>query len=213
MRRKLALLVSTECHRLVQTLWYIHCYTLRITFLPHNNETYVTGLLVSLMLAEGSAFNRNSDAPLATAPLRPIRPNERVLGATPQCSASDLRGFGVDSTPKSSHKNGRSSTEHISVAVPQQLSKAMVSLLASLSARDLSTGISSRRAGLPLLSSMLASYFFPSSDRSASTIVHAACHQSDSLSTDMPISPSSGMLPSMDLLARSVMQMRPIEMR
>jgi hypothetical protein len=48
----------------------------------------------------------------------------------------------VDSTPESGHKNGGSSTEQVSVALPQQLSKAMVSLLASLSARDLSTGLS-----------------------------------------------------------------------
>jgi hypothetical protein len=166
------------------------------------------------MSVEGSAFNRNSNALHATAPLRPIRPTERVLGAPSQCSSSDLGGFGVDSISESRQKNGRSSSEQVSVALPQQLSKAMVSLLASLSARDLSTGLSSQRAGLPLASVAAVSHSYASSDRFAFKIVHAADHVSDSLSTGRTVDPSFGMVSSMDLPARSVKQRRrPIKMK
>ena len=65
----------------------------------------------------------------------------------------------MDSTSESSKKNGRSSTEQVSLAAPQQLSKAMVSLLASLSARDLSTGLFSQGASLPPGSVTTVSYF------------------------------------------------------
>jgi hypothetical protein len=64
----------------------------------------------------------------------------------------------VDSISESRQRTGRSSRKQVSVALPQQLSKAMVSLLASLSARDLSTGYSSQRAGLPLASVTTVSY-------------------------------------------------------
>jgi hypothetical protein len=121
----------------------------------------------------------------------------------------------VDSTPESRQKNGRSSSEQVSVALPQQLGKAMVSLLASLSARDLSTGLPSYIAGLPLASVAAVSHFCASSDRSVSTIKHAAHHRSDSLSTGRPVSPSFGMEPpSMDLSVRSVgRRRRPIKMK
>jgi hypothetical protein len=157
------------------------------------------------MSVEGSTFNRNSNAPLATAPLRPIRPTERALGATSRCSSSDLGGFGVDSTPESRQKNGRSSSEQVSVALPQQLIKAMGSLLASLSARDLSTGLSSQRAGLLVASLAAVVQPYASSDRFISTIVHAAEHRSDSLSTGRTINPSPG-ISSRDLPARPVRQ-------
>lgn len=120
----------------------------------------------------------------------------------------------MNSTSESGQKNGRSSTEQVSLAVPQQLSKAMVSLLASLSARDLSTGLSSHIAGLPLASVTAVSHFYASSDRFASTTAHATDYLPGLFSAGRPISPSFGMLlPSMDLLARSVRQTRPIEMR
>ena len=88
----------------------------------------------------------------------------------------------MDSTSEFSQRNGRSLTEQVSVALHVQLSKAMVSLLASLSARDLSTGLSSHRAGLPLSSAMLVSHSYASSDKFGSTIVHATDHRSGSLS-------------------------------
>jgi hypothetical protein len=83
----------------------------------------------------------------------------------------------VDSTPECRQKTGRSSSGQVSVALPQQLSKAMVSLLASLSARDLSTGLSSQRANLPPGSVTAVSYFYSSWDRFASTTAHAADHR------------------------------------
>jgi hypothetical protein len=120
----------------------------------------------------------------------------------------------VDSTSESSQKNGGSSTEQVSVALPQQLSKAMVSLLASLSARDLSTGLSSQRESLLLSSSMLVSHSYASSDRSVSTVVHAADQPNGLFSAGREDNLLSGMSPSMDLLARSVRQRRrPIEMK
>ena len=162
------------------------------------------------MSVEGSTFNRNrnSNATRATAPLRPTRPTERALGATSQCSSSDLGGFGVDSTSESGQKNGRSSSEQVSVALPQQLSKAMVSLLASLSARDLSTGLSSQRVALPLSSMLLVSHSYASSDRFVSTIVHAADQPNGLFSAGREDNLLSGMSPSMDFLGRSVRQRR-----
>ena len=132
------------------------------------------------MSVEGSTFNRNSNTSPTMAPLRPIRPTERALESTSQCSSSDLGGFGVDSTSESSKKNGRSSSEQVSVALPQQLSKAMVSLLASLSARDLSTGLSSHRAGMMIPSLTAVSHSFAISDRFRWTIVHVPDHLSGS---------------------------------
>jgi hypothetical protein len=129
------------------------------------------------MSVEGSTFNRNSDTPIATAPLRPIRPTGRALEATSRCSSSDLGGFGMNSTSESVQKNGSSSTEQVSLAVPQQLSKAMVSLLASLSARDLSTGLFNQRASLPPGSVTAVSHSYASWDRFASTMAHAADHR------------------------------------
>ena len=83
----------------------------------------------------------------------------------------------MNSTPESVQENGSSSTEQVSLVVPQQLSKAMVSLLASLSARDLSTGLSSQTAGLPLASVTAVSHSYASWDRFASTTAHVADHR------------------------------------
>jgi hypothetical protein len=159
------------------------------------------------MSIEGSTFNRDNVVPPATALLRPIRPTERPLGATSRGLSSDLGGFGGNSTFESSQRNGESSTAQVSVAVPQQLSKAMVSLLASLSARDLSTGLSSQRAGLLVASVTAVSHSYARSDRFGSTTAHAADYLPGLFSAGRPISPLFGMFPpSIDLPVRSVKQ-------
>jgi len=128
------------------------------------------------MSVEGSAFGRKSNTPFATAPLRLLKPTQQARASSSRSSRSDLGGLGKGLFPESGQNNGQSSTEQVSVALPQRISKSMAALLASLSARDLLTGLSSPRAGLPLSSLLLVNYSYPSSELRQVRIENSACY-------------------------------------
>ena len=158
------------------------------------------------MSVEGSAFGMKTNIPFATAPLRLVKPTQQGRVASLRCSRSDLGGSGKDLFPESDQRDGQCPTEQVSVALPKQLSKSMVVLLASLSARDFSTCFSSHRAGLPLSSLILVSYSYASSDRFDLRLAHVIDRLSGSSSIRREIDPPFRTSSSLNLLARSVGQ-------
>jgi hypothetical protein len=108
------------------------------------------------MSVEGSAFARKSNVFPVTAPLRPIRPAEQDHEMPPR-PASSSSGSDTNLRPDVSQGDDRSSTRQVSIVLPIQRRKPLGSLLSSLLGKDLSTGISIHKAGVPSLPSISVS--------------------------------------------------------
>jgi hypothetical protein len=104
------------------------------------------------MSVEGSAFGRKSDAYPVTAPLRPIRPAEQDRQMPPR-SAYSRSGSDVGLVSEVGQGDYRSSSRQVSVALPVHSRRPIGLLLGSLLGKDLSTCISTQKAGVPFLPS------------------------------------------------------------
>ena len=109
------------------------------------------------MSIDDSAFGRReSDAFPITAPLKPIRPNDQDCQMMPRPRGSSSRS-GDGLVTGMGQEDDRSSAKQVSTALPIHIRKPIGLLLGSLLVKDLSTCISTCRAGAPFLPSMLVS--------------------------------------------------------
>ena len=108
------------------------------------------------MSVEGSAFGRKSDAYPVTAPLRPIRPAEQDRQMPPR-SAYSRSGSDVGLVSGAGQGDQRSASRQVSVALPVHNRRPIGLLLGSLLGKDLSTCISTHKAGVPFLPSFSVS--------------------------------------------------------
>ena len=122
----------------------------------HQEGTYTDDDAGSMMSLDGSAFGRQSDVFPVTAPLRPIRFTERDLQMLPRPRGSRSESD-AGLTPDIAQEHDRSSTRQVSIALPIHIRKPIGLLLGSLLVKDLSTCISTWKAAVPFLPSMLVS--------------------------------------------------------
>jgi hypothetical protein len=108
------------------------------------------------MSVDASSFGRKRDVFPVTAPLRPIRPNERDRQMLPR-AASSSSGSDAGLISDMGQGDDRSSTRQVSIGLPLHIRKPIKLLLGSLSIKDLSTCILTHKASVTFLPSMLVS--------------------------------------------------------
>jgi len=118
------------------------------------------------MSVEGSAFGRKSHVFPITTPLRPIRPTGQDRHTLPQ-AADSSSGSDAGSASDMGQGDDRSSARQVSIALPIHVRRPIGLLLSSLLAKDLSTCISTHKAGVPFLPSMPVS---PKTGKSGSMV-------------------------------------------
>jgi hypothetical protein len=106
------------------------------------------------MSVDRSAFGRKSHVFPVTAPLRPIKPTGQDRQISPRLLPS---GSAIGLNLHIGQGDDRSSTRQVSVALPAYHGRPIGLLLGLPSVKDLSTCISTRKAGVPVLSSISVS--------------------------------------------------------